>query len=196
MSDMHRGMTLIEVLIGTALLTGAGGALLMSLNAGIAHSDYLAQLQIAVNAAQGQLERIAATDFATLRTGVAFQGARTITGPTRGQCIGLGEDTNCNNVLDEDPDPAGLHEDLNDNDVLDEPLPGGRLSLQIHPADSRNPVNPSLLDLYVSVCWTARGRKIGEDTNCNGVLDPGEDLNGNGLLDSPVMLSTRIAIRE
>ena len=185
MSDTHHGMTLVEVLIGTALLTGAGGALLLSMNAGLAHGDYLAQLQVAINAAQGQLDRISATNFETLRTGPQFQAART----AAGQCIGMGEDTNCNNLLD-----AG--EDLNGNNALDEPLPGGRFSLQLRNADSRNPANPMLLDLYISACWQSRGRRIGEDANCNGTLDAGEDLNGNGLLNSPVMLSTRISTRE
>lgn len=185
MSRTHSGMTLVEVLIGTALLTGAGGALLLSMNMGIAHGDYLAQLQVATNAAQGQLERLTASEFDTLRTGVAFQAART----AAGQCMGIGEDTNCNSLLD-----AG--EDVNGNGALDEPLPGGRFSIQIRYADTRNPLNPALLDLYVSGCWLARGRRIGEDTNCNGVLEAGEDANGNGVLDSPVMVSTRIATQE
>ena len=184
MSVSERGLTLVEVVIGTALVTGIGGVLLLSMNTAIVHTDYLAQLQVAANAAQGQLERLSATDFDTLRTGVEFQAART----AAGQCVGISEDTNCNGVLD-----AG--EDLNGNKQLDDPLPGGRLSLQIRPADTRNPANPDLLDLYISACWSARQRRISEDANCNGVLNAGEDRNGNGLLDSPVMLSTRIAVR-
>ena len=72
-------------------------------------------------------------------------------------------------------------------------LAGGNLSVQIRSADLKTPVTPTVLDLHVSACWQARGRRIGEDLNCNGSLDAGEDPNGNGWLDSPAMASTRVA---
>jgi hypothetical protein len=74
-------------------------------------------------------------------------------------------------------------------------------SVRIRGADPTEPLEPNLLDIVVSACWTSAGRRIGEDQNCNGVLDTPptvpitEDTNGNGWLDSPAMASTRMAIR-
>ncbi|MBI3324920.1 MAG: type II secretion system protein [Candidatus Omnitrophica bacterium] len=173
------GMTLVEVLISVLLLIATGGALLLGMHHASVHADYLSQFQVAMNAAQGELEQLASTSFDTL-------WAMAQASPN-GQCMGIGEDANCNGALD-----AG--EDTNGNGVLDELLSGGRLAVEIKSADTRNP--PSLLDLHVAACWTARGRRIGEDANCNGALDAGEDTNGNGWVDSPVMVSTRVARRD
>ena len=175
-------MTMVELLVGTAVLVGGGGALLIGMQYAMAHSDYLRDFQLAMNATQGRLEELSATDFDALWTGNQFAAART----AAGQCIGLNEDRNCNGQLD-----AG--EDLNANNVLDEPLPGGRLWMKIQ-RSIPGPQEPTLLDLVVSACWATRGRRVGEDANCNGQLGAGEDANGNGLLDSPVMASTRVAV--
>ena len=54
-----------------------------------------------------------------------------------------------------------------------------------------------LLDVRIALCWRQRdGRIFGEDTNLNGVLDPGEDKSKppNGLIDSPVVL--RVLLSE
>jgi len=185
-----KGLTLVELLIGAALLTAGGGALLLGMNTAMTHTDYLAQYQVAMNAAQGQLEQLVAAPFDSLWNGLEYQAARNDTAWPRGQCVGMGEDRNCNGRLD-----AG--EDLDGDNVLDEPLPGGRLSIMIRAADPRNPANPSLLDLYVAGCWQVRGRRIGEDQNCNGRLEFAEDSNPrNQLMDSPVALNTRIGRRE
>lgn len=181
------GMTLVEVLISVLLLMGAGSALLLGMQHASIHADYLSQFQVAMNAAQGELERLMATSFDSLWTGAEFADARRTDAPM-GQCVGIGEDANCNGQLD-----AG--EDLDGDNALDAPLPGGRLTIQIKQADPRNPLNPALLDLHVAACWTAKGRRIGEDQDCDGELDVGEDAKGNGWLDSPVMVSTRIARR-
>ena len=201
MSD--QGMTLIELLIGTALLVGGGGALVMGMHYGMLHSEYLSEFQVAMNAAQGRLEELASTDLDTLWTGAAFAEARAGTG----QCMGLGEDRNCNGVLN-----AG--EDTNGNGVLDEPLAGARLIVQIKaspvilPDDwcapppaacappTVTPTDPTLLDLHVAACWRTRGRNFGEDVNCNGRLDAGEDVNVNTWADSPAMATTRVGVRE
>ena len=181
------GMTLVEILISVLLLVGTGSALLLGMEHASIHTDYLSQFQIAMDAAQGELERRMAMSFDTLWE----QGQ---TAPL-GQCVAIGEDLNCNGILDpgEDVSPA--------NGQLDELLPGGRFSVQIKQADPRNPANPSLLDIHVAACWTSRGRRIGEDANCNGALDPGEDKSpvgspGRDWIDSPVMVSTRIARRD
>ncbi len=176
----------MELLIGVALLLIGGGALLLGMNTAMIHTDYLTQLQVMANAAQGRLEELAAAPFDTLWTGAEYAQARQ---PNTGLCMGLNEDRNCNNQLD-----AG--EDLNGNNRLDEPIAGARLSVQVRSADVRNPANPALLDLYVSACWASRRRAIGEDRNCNGRLDPGEDANTNTLMDGPVVLVTRVGRPE
>jgi hypothetical protein len=178
-------MTLVELVVGTAVLVGGGGAMLLGMHYAMVHSGYLNGFQIAMNAAQGKIEELSATPFDTLLTGAAFAAART----AAGQCMGLNEDRNCNGALD-------LGEDLNGNGSLDEPLPSARLTVRIQ-ASPPGAIDPTLLDLYVAACWTAGGRDIGEDQNCNGTLDAGEDINPtNGWADSPVMVSTRIATRE
>lgn len=181
-----KGLTLVELLIGAALVTVGGGALLLGMNTTMGHTDYLTQLQIVVNAAQGRLEELTALPIDTLWTESFYAKARS---PNTGLCMGLNEDRNCDGILN-----GG--EDLNANGALDEPLPGARLSVMIRNADIRTPTNPTLLDLYVTACWQSRGRRIGEDQNCNGALDPGEDVNGDTLVDSPVALATRVSERE
>ena len=176
-----RGLTLVEVLIGTALLVVGGGALLVGIRYTTIHADYLSQCQVAMNAAQGLLEQLAATDFSLLtggQYGAAFAGAQ--------RC--WLEDLNCNGAQDAGEEAFGTSR-------VSSLLGGGTLDLQIRqPADdaARNPDNPALLDLHVAACWQSRGRAIGEDRNCNGVLDSGEDANTNGWIDSPVMVSTRV----
>lgn len=172
----HGGMTLVELLVGTLLLVGGGGALLLGMQYAMAHVDYLTSYQTAMNAAQGQLNTLSATAFDTLWS--------TAQANPNGYRLCVGEDVNCNGVLDagEDTDGNGL-------------LNGTRLGIQIKNADMRNPLNPTLLDLHVAACWNARGRRLGEDLNCDGDLDPGEDTNGNGWIDSPAMVSTRIAMQ-
>jgi hypothetical protein len=179
---------LVEVLIGSILLIGGGGALAIGMHYATVHADYLNQYQVAMNAAQGLLEHLVATDFDTLASAPEFNAAR-----TTGQRCWL-EDLNCNGLPD-----AG--EDVNGNNQLDSGVLGnGALSIRIRqtPEDQvRNPDNPSLLDLHVAACWRSKGRPISEDQNCNGQLDAGEDGSmsnptPNGWIDSPVMVSTRV----
>ena len=202
----ERGMTLVELLVGTALLVGGGGALVMGMHYGMIHSEYLTNFQVAMNAAQGKLEELASTDLDTLWNGAAYQNAKGATG----MCMGLGEDRDCDGVLD----TASPTEDVNGNGVLDEPLAGARLIIQIHAtpiispddwcappptacaAPTTVPTNPTLLDLHVAACWSTRGRNFGEDVNCNGQLNVGEDLDADTWADSPAMASTRVGVRE
>jgi prepilin-type N-terminal cleavage/methylation domain-containing protein len=181
----RKGFTLIELMVGTALLVGAGGALLVGMHYALMHSDYLSDFQIAMNAVHGRLEELSATDFDFLKNDATLADART----PEGQCMGLEEDRNCNGVLD-----VAAGEDLNGNNQLDEPLPGARLWVRIQESPPGTPMATArLLTLHVAACWSVRGRAIGEDQNCDGDLDAGEDLNENGMLDSPAMASTRIA---
>lgn len=178
-------MTLIELMIGTALLVGGGGALLMGMHYALIHSDYLSEFQVSMTAVQNRLEEIEAQPFSTLLDPVGpYAGAQT----PGGRCMGLDEDRNCNNAPD-----AG--EDVDGNGVLDEPLPGARLSVRIDRFPPASP-DPTLVTVHVAACWSVRGRAVGEDRNCNGVMDNGEDANGNGWLDSPAMASTRVADNE
>lgn len=181
----QHGFTLLEVLLGTALLVGGGGALLIGMNSAMINAGYLQQMQLAMNATEGKLEELAATDFETLIVGGTFTQAR----QSAGQCAGLNEDANCNGTLD-----AG--EDTNGSGTLDEPIPGAHLTIQIVPADPINPTAPGLLKLHVAASWVSRGRRIGEDQNGNGRLDLGEDANGDTWISSPVMSSTAVARRE
>ena len=175
----NRGFTLMELMVGTALLVGGGGALLMGMQYAMLYTDYLTDFQRAMIAVQSRMEELSATPFDTL---LAERTAA-------GQCMGLDEDRNCNGVLD-----VAAGEDANGNGVLDEPIPGARLHVRIVEFPIGTP-DPTLLTLHIAACWTSRGRVIGEDRNCNGVLDvaAGEDANGNGWLDSPAMASTRVA---
>ena len=164
-------MTLVEVLIGTALLVGGGGALLLGMHYTLIHSDYLSEAQVAMQAAQGELEQLSNESFAMLSLGMTYADARRLCPP--GPC-GQG-------VL-----------------VPDNPeFPRGLLGIQIKSFPPGTPfATATLLDLSVAACWTSRGRRIGEDQNCNGILDVGEDLNTNGWIDSPAMVSTRIATKS
>ncbi len=157
-------MSLVEVLIGTAVLVTGGGALLLGMHYALIQSDYLSHAQIAIQAAQGELERLTGEDFSTLATGGAYAGAR-----QTGQRVAI------NNAE----------------------LPGGTLGVQIKAFPAGTPFSTAtLLDLSVAACWASRSRRIGEDRNCNGVLDAGEDANGNGWIDSPATVSTRLARQE
>lgn len=63
---LRGGMTLVEILIATVLLVAGLGTLLFGLYYAMIHADYVKQAQVAMNAAQGQLEQLAAADFDTL----------------------------------------------------------------------------------------------------------------------------------
>lgn len=184
----QRGLTLVELLIGTALLVGGGGALIVGMRYAMLHTEHISRHQLAMNAAQGLLERLSATDFTVLlgpQYAAAFGADQPC--PPGSQLCPLW-DLNCNGLLE-----AG--------EVVSDPLNGGALVLQIcQPAGdaASHPGNPQLLDIHVAACWQSNGHPIGEDRNCNGVLDPGEDgstaINPtpNGWVDSPVMVSTEV----
>jgi hypothetical protein len=178
----NRGMTLVELLIGTALLVGGGGALVMGMHYGRIHSSYLTEYQVSMNAIQGKLEELTSTDLTVLWTDPMYEDARS----PEGQCMGLGEDDNCNNILD-------VGEDENGNGLLEEPLPGARLHVRIQETPA-GATNPSLLTLHVAACWRARGRQVSEDVDCDGRLDSGEDVNGTGWYESPAMATTRVGM--
>lgn len=178
----NHGFTLVEMLVGTALLVGAGGALLLGMNRAMLLADYLEQEQITMNAATAKLHELTSTNFDTLLTGAQFASARAAIG----QCSGLVEDLNCNRALD-----AG--EDANGNGLLDEPITGAHLTFFIRPNDPMNPGDPGLVDITVTATWIALGWRMGEDANNSGSLDPGEDTDGNGLMSSPIMLTTKLS---
>ena len=185
----HQGMTLVEVLIGTGLLVGGGGALLAGMCHGFMLVDFLSNRQVALHTAQGKLEELATLPFDTLASGAEFSTART----AAGLVVCAGEDANCNGKLD-----AG-EVDVNRNGRADRLLTNGKLNIRIRPvpvldnatADFSDP--DIMLDVSVAASWRERRRCIGgEDRNCNSILDPGEDVNRNGWLETPVVVSTRV----
>ena len=72
----QRGITFVECLIGALVLLIGSVAFLMSMQQTMAHTDYMAQMQVALNTAEGRLEELASTDFDTLLNGTAFTEAR------------------------------------------------------------------------------------------------------------------------
>ncbi|MBI1991634.1 MAG: hypothetical protein HYY90_03555 [Candidatus Omnitrophica bacterium] len=162
-------MTLIELLIGTSLFVGGTGALFLAMHQAMRYGDFLSERQVMINAVQGRLEALVATDFDTLWTDPAYAAARQFP-PSAA--------------------PYGLSEVLLD-------LPEGRLTIQVRSADPLNPSMPSILDLHVAGCWRSYGRLIaGEDANCTGTLEAGEDANADGWVDAPVIVSTRLSRSE
>ncbi len=188
----QRGMTLMEVLVSTGLLVGGGGALLVGMCHGFMSIDSLSNQQMALQAAQGKLEELAATDFDTLATGPQFEKARN----AGGMKACAGEDANCNGELDIDEEI-----DVNGDGRADRLWPNGQLNIRIKPVPTldKPPTedfsDPDImLDVSVAASWTEGRRCVGgEDANCNGQLEFGEDKNHNGWLDTPVMVSTRVA---
>ena len=162
----RRGFTLVEVVIGALLIVAGGGALLFGMYYTGLHATYLRDEQAAINVAEGRLQQLTAASFATL-----------VSAPADQTC--LFEDTNCNGILD-----AG--EDINGNIQLDsEPLTNGRVAIQIHPVAGQ----PTMLDLRAAVCWTFRGRQIGE----GAAGAPCTNQDGNWWVDSPAVVTTRVA---
>ncbi|MBI4597597.1 MAG: hypothetical protein HY737_04250 [Candidatus Omnitrophica bacterium] len=70
------GMTLLELVVGVALLVVGIGGLLMGMPSLLFQVDYFSHAQAALNAAQGQLDQLSATPLDTLWTGPAYAGAR------------------------------------------------------------------------------------------------------------------------
>lgn len=176
-SARRTGMTLVEILIGTTLLVGGGGALLFGVHYAMINASFLRQAQVAMNAAQGRLEQLVATDFNTLWTDASFAAARS----TRALL-------------------AANRFDLNgDGDTVD--LTDGWLAVQIRSVPLGavpNAPSVTLLDLHVAACWIQRGRTIGEGGTFSGGTPRCQDTgaDANWWVDSPVMVSTRVARRS
>ena len=152
--EHQAGVTLVELMIGSALLVGGTGTLLMAMQHLTRFSTYLSERQFVINAVHGRLEQLASTSIVELTEDSAF-------GSSRAEPLMMTR-----------VDPLGGSRTAQI----------GWLTIQIKTAELMNPSNPSILDLHVAACWTVAGRVItGEDVNCsNGTLDSGEDLNGNG----------------
>lgn len=163
-----RGMTLVEVLVSTAVLVAGGGALLLGMHYTMAHSDYLNHAQIAIQAAQGELERLTSETFGTLATGAAYNGAR-----QNGQIVAINNPTEL---------PGGAL------GVQIKAFPAGT------PFATATLLDLSVAACWTS--RGRRVGEDQSLPNCNGVLDPGEDANANGWLDSPAMVSTRVARKD
>ena len=166
---MKRAFTLIELLVGMLVLVTGGGLLLMGMFYATVHASYLREAQVAANVAEGRLQQLASTDFATLRNLPALR-----------RC--LFEDLNCNTLLE-------VGEDVNGNVMLDSlPLTNGWVALEIQPVNGTTQT-ATLFELRAAVCWTFRGRRIGEGTPST----PCSNTGGNSWVESPVALVTRVA---
>ena len=77
MKPPQAGFTLVEVVVGIALLSVATGALFLALSRSLGQAAYLGQLETALNEAQGQLEKLAVTNFDSLAKGSDYAAART-----------------------------------------------------------------------------------------------------------------------
>ncbi len=165
------GMTLVELLIAMVLFIAGAGGLFLGMHYAMAHAQYLRQMQITMNAAQGRLEQMASTNFDLLAAGtVIIPGETVVSG-------------------------NALTDQLVVTPAAGTPLAtiGGQFALQVRPVAGQ-PIPPNLLDLHVAACWRNRGRAIGE---LNGAIlcqdrAAGEPAS-NWWVDSPAMASTRIA---
>ncbi len=176
----QRGFSIVELLVGTGLLVGGGGALLVGMYHGMIFVDYLSDLQVAMHAAQGKLEELAATDFDTLAADAAANS-------TAGERFCMAANVNCDAAHTLNPETS---------------LTSGKLNVHIRPYPDPNDPTPDMLDIHVAASWRSRGRCIGgEDAGsgagqCSGLLENGEDLDHDGWMDSPVMLSTRVSRKD
>jgi hypothetical protein len=74
--NSESGVTLLEIAIGLMVLFVGGTVLVAGVRSTVSHIGHLGEKQIAIYAAQGQLEQLSATAMDTLWTGAAFAGAR------------------------------------------------------------------------------------------------------------------------
>ena len=148
------------------MLGAGGGALLLGMHYTMAHSDYLNHAQIALQAAQGELERLTSENFSTLAGG--------------GYADAQGNGRRVDIINAELPGGA--------LGVQIKTFPAGTDFLQATMLDL------SVAACWTS--RGRRIVEDQSLPNCNGVLDPGEDANANGWLDSPAMVSTRVAKKD
>jgi hypothetical protein len=169
---MSPGLTLIEVVIGTALFVTGAATLLLGMHYAMIHSSFVRQSQVAMNAAQARLEQLAATNIDTLLNMAGALAGRLLEAPG-------------------DPDwPANAPFAA---------LPNARLAIQIRTVPPGAPAPNNIVDIHVAACWTHRGRTIGEGGADATGVPRCQDTSGDPAtwaVDSPVMVSTRIARRE
>jgi hypothetical protein len=164
-----RGLTLLEVVLGTALILGGGLALLLGFHYATIHASYLKEHQVAVNEAQGMVEQLSALTIDTLL------GGATVT-DSQGRDVDLGAALAGQTSVPFDINPLAAGDE-------------GQLAVQIR-LFPPGAAAQDLADLHVAACWVARGRQIGEQgTDCL-------DADGDGWVESPVMVSTRVSRRE
>lgn len=59
-------MTLVELLLGTALFVGGSGAMLLAMHQAARYGEYLSQRQLVMNVVQGRMEQLASTSLDVL----------------------------------------------------------------------------------------------------------------------------------
>jgi len=98
-------MTLVELLLGTALLVGGSGALLLAMHQAARYGEYLSQRQLVMNVVQGRMEQLASTSMDVL-----------LVSPARLQGSGVAE------PIPELPN-GSLHVKVRDADPMNPDLP-------------------------------------------------------------------------
>ncbi len=163
----RNGLTLVEVLISSVILTTALTGVLAF------NSQYLKGLQgtrnfsLAMNAAQERFEKIKARVDPNDPTETASE-------------IGF-------NNLPQYYD--GITFDLYGNDKATA-LTNFKGVSYVKPVSN---VPLTMYRIKVVVCWKeTNNRVIGEDENFNGILDSGEDVSGNSEIDSPAFIQADI----
>ena len=166
------GFTLLELMIGSAILIVALAGLLAAFIGCFRLNETAKNLTIAVTGAQEKLEEIRNYNFDTVVGSYSPGGSQgntfTIDPAT---WLAVANQRAVIYILD--PQTGAI---LNTGPMADPGL--------------------SLYEVRIAVCWRQKGgRMLGEDDNLNGALNAGEDDNGNGYIDSPAQLATLIAER-
>lgn len=167
-----RGFTLLELMIGSAILIVALAGLLAAFIGCLRLNETAKNLTIAINGAQEKLEEIRNYNFNTM-VGAYSPGG------SQGNTFTI--------------DPANWLAAENQRAVIYILNPQTGAILNTSPL-----ANPglALYEVRIAVCWRqSTGRLFGEDDNLNGTLNIGEDDNSNGYIDSPGQLVTLIAER-
>ncbi|MFH0856214.1 MAG: prepilin-type N-terminal cleavage/methylation domain-containing protein [Candidatus Omnitrophota bacterium] len=163
-----KGFTIAEVLLAVAILAFALCGILATYLACFNLSGISKNMNIATSCAQGVIEQLRAKPFTQVTPGMVFL----VNGVNYSSSL-----VSSNIYCWKFTVPTSSMP------------PDNKMAVYIDFSDG------DLLKVTVSVCWKQAGKIIGEDTDLNGILDPGEDANGNGLIDSPVELITLVSSR-
>ncbi len=192
---LRKGFTLIELMIGAAVLAIAIVALMGAFLGQITLNEHARNLTLAINDANRVMER--------LRQQNSGSGCGTPSIATPNECD-PGSSSACTDSGNATPSP--WNQWLNDS-------AGGGKSIQQSPSPDVEYVDVRCLkpgtttacgatddpiQITVSLCWTHRGRTIPGAPECTYALGPGwtSTPGANGVVDSPAMLTTLMTCRQ